>query len=205
MRGPWVRRKAFTIKFRGRQPRALLWKKSVYKAWFEFAKCSPLGYPKEFGDLSSFKNFEEWWKHPDYGFELFCEPVEKPLVEVVSNFNDIDNHYLYLKVDMHSDFHICMERIKSLFIKKGMNRSKPQKLKSMATFKPSKEMMRIHVKTLNRQRKAWALRQIGYTRKKVGDLLDYRFQEQENLLRAVSRDVQRANAVFKNISKGTFP
>jgi len=86
-----------------------------------------------------------------------------------------------------------------------MNRSKPQKLKSMATFKPSKEMMRIHVKTLNRQRKAWALRQIGYTRKKVGDLLDYRFQEQENLLRAVSRDVQRANAVFKNISKGTFP
>jgi len=213
MTGHWIKRKVFKFRFKGRRARGLLWRKSVYEEWFEYAKISPLSYPKEFGDLSSFKNFEEWWRDPEYGFELFCEPVEKPLVEEISDLNnvDLDNDYVYLKVDLNSDFDVCMARLKTLLRNKRKS-LKPRKFESMAKFKPSKEMKRIHVDTLKRQRKAWELKQNGLKRYEVVEALNYNHKNKDgddididNLLRVVSRDVERANNVFKNISKGSFP
>ncbi|MFM8355101.1 MAG: hypothetical protein ACKOBM_09380 [Gammaproteobacteria bacterium] len=65
----------------------MLWKKSTYEMWFRFAKVHQgMGgaLPPEFGDLHSFNSFEDWWRHPDFGFELFCEPSFGPLVALVS-------------------------------------------------------------------------------------------------------------------------
>ena len=62
--------------------RSLYWDKSVYHLWFDYAKASPRNIPVEFGNLDNFSSFEEWWSHPDYGFQLFCEPEEDDPLEV---------------------------------------------------------------------------------------------------------------------------
>jgi len=75
----FTKRHLYTFEFKDRPRRALLWRKEVYQEWFAYAKLAGVGnYPDEFGNLEEFSDFESWWKHPEYGFELFCEPEEKP-------------------------------------------------------------------------------------------------------------------------------
>lgn len=208
MARPWTKRRIFKFTFKGRRARGLLWRKRVYEQWFEYARISPLSYPKEFGDLSTFKNFEEWWRHPNYGFELFCEPVEEPIAKVLGpvDFKDYDKNYLYLRVDLHSDMDTCMSRIKTI-VRRKRKGFKPPKFNSNARFKPSVEMKRIHTETLERQRKAWVMKRDGFKRQEIVDELKIKqtYINRENALRIVSRDVERAKAIFEAISKGTFP
>ena len=51
----WTKKKLFTVRFKNRQPRALLWRKSVYKEWYEFALLAET-LPTEFGDLAVYSD-----------------------------------------------------------------------------------------------------------------------------------------------------
>ena len=62
MKKNWKKRKLLTYRFKGREPRGLLWRKDVYKEWFLYGRLFQErggNLPKDFGDLSKFKDFEE--------------------------------------------------------------------------------------------------------------------------------------------------
>ena len=55
-------------------PRALLWNKWVYELWFKYSLAAleeGMPIPVEFGPIDQFEDFESWWRHEQYGFELF--------------------------------------------------------------------------------------------------------------------------------------
>ena len=107
MRKRWTNRKLFTVRFKGREPRALLWRKPVYKEWFLYAKLAQeLGkkIPKAFGNLKKFDDFEDWWRHPKYGFELFCEkPMGELVQETQPNRSKLQPDELLLKINLKGD------------------------------------------------------------------------------------------------------
>lgn len=213
MNNRWIKRRTRKKSIKGRVARGLLWRESVYREWFEFAKISTLvpAYPKEFGDLDQFDNFEEWWDHPSYGFELFCEPEEKGLVEEATPTGSIEKYYLYLKVFLKADLEICMARIEELLNKKRQGLKTPQH-KSMAKFQPSIEMKNFKVEVLQRQRDVWVQTNSGVKKEKMLETVTYNTLDKNGeslkdseLFRYLSRDMKRANAIFESISKGTFP
>jgi len=192
--------------------------KKIYKEWFEYAKLSPFGVPEEFGKLEDFDDFEVWWKHPDYGFELFCEPEQREPLEVVKEIEE-EKHIKHLRIDLTGD----PARIKLNF-KRFMDQNlvPNNKLVSHARFQVSKPQSRIKIPPLQRYREVYIQREIlGMSR---GDVIEKRMfpqlptqsreerkvevrdtRKDKELLRSVSREVQKAKQIMKNIKKGTFP
>ena len=208
---PWVRRHLQTFPMNGRPRRGLLWKKAVYKEWFEYSKLAGT-YPKEFGNLAKYKTFEEWWRDPDYGFELFCEPVEEPPVveEQGDSIKRVEGR-IYLSIDPNAD------PTKVNFALKGLVKKKVKgvtKIVSHARFQPSKPSQRIRVEKLERFREAWRLQNVeGLTRREIAERLMKRGlygvrkngEPQEPDLREVTRDIANARGILKRVEKGVFP
>ena len=144
MRKTWRKRKLNTYRFKGREPRGLLWRKPVYKEWFLYSKLSlDRGgkIPPEFGDLNQFKDFEEWWRHPDYGFELFCEPVIEPVKDVTNDSSEVGKDQILLKIDLRGDLEQIESEVKRLLVKKDVTSN----YVSQARFQPSKPMKNLKV------------------------------------------------------------
>ena len=216
----WVRRTAFSYTFNNadgtkRARRGLYWKKDTYREWFEWAKMSGK-YPSDWGNLDDFE-FEEWWKHEDYGFELFCEPAEREPLEVVQLIED-DKHIKYLRIDLTGDPK-KLELMFKNFLKK--NQQKPD-LNSHARYQPLRHQTYLKLKAYARYRRTYVMREIeGKSR---GDVIEKRmspqppyqsreerkieihdYRKDSERLRSVSREVQKAKQIMKNIKKGTFP
>ncbi|WP_163339379.1 hypothetical protein [Desulfopila sp. IMCC35008] len=201
----WIRRSIFTYRFKGRARRGLFWRKRVYELWFEYARQSTRSVPEEFGDLSTFKSFEEWWRHPEYGFELFCEPVEEPSVQIVNSIEDNDPGHIYLKVNLNEE----PQKLKFQFaaiLKKQQSNKRVEK-KSNARFKPSVRPKAFKIDALRSYLEIWKLRQSDYSRKEAYEKYYNRICKEgdEDALRNISRACQRVNEIFINIERGTFP
>jgi len=213
----WTKRKLFTFAFKGRERRALLWRKDVYAEWFEYAKIAQqqgLTVPISFGDLSSFGNFEEWWKDPMYGFELFCEPVLNNAVTVLdSPPTFVAKNHTLLDIDLNMDQDKLIDLVtRSIKQKQG----KQVEYESQALFQPRKEMKRIKTEHLKLCRKTWLLIHSGMKHvdvvKEMGCISknikpDNELYEQFMLsgLRRVSRYKRAVNMTLDNITKGIFP
>jgi hypothetical protein len=133
----YKKRKLQTFEFKGRQRRGLLWRKEIYELWFRYAKTHQANggkIPKEFGDLSQF-TFEEWWAHPDYGFELFCEPyaVNAQVVVVKEKLNDDE---ILMKININADEEILIRDIE-IALRKYRTLSRRLEYESRARFQPS--------------------------------------------------------------------
>lgn len=152
--GKWTKRKLFTFQLEDRPRRALLWRKSLYAEWFEYAKLSQLmggRIPRAFGDLQEFKNFEEWWRHPDYGFELFCEPVLLDTVTELTGRKSKAANTLNLTVRLDVDPDLVLRDFKNLLHK----RAERIDYQSQARFKPSAAMQALKPDKLRHARIAF--------------------------------------------------
>jgi hypothetical protein len=193
--------------------------KKIYKEWFEYAKLSSYGVPEEFGNLEDFDDFEVWWDHPDYGFELFCEPEQREPLEVVKEIDE-GKHIKHLRIDLTGDPAKIKLNFKRFLDK---NLVPNDKLVSHARFQPSKPQSRIKIPSIQKYRETYIQREIlGMSR---GDVIEKRMlppqapyqsneerqiqihdiRKHDELLRSVSREVQKAKQIMKNIKKGTFP
>jgi len=201
---PYVKRHIQTFAFKGRKRRGLLWTKSVYKEWFEFALLSNT-YPADFGQLNSFKNFEEWWKHQSYGFELFCEPPEgDQVIEMTGTHVSLNKELLTLAIDLDCHPEKLISRIRNIIGRKQKNMT--FEVKSNARYQPSRPKKHIKIKTIERYRHAYTLQKKGLKRYEIGEELQrLKFYDQEPYLREISRDIQNAKKILKNVEKGIFP
>ena len=210
----------------------LIWRKGIYEMWFEYAKTAQeydYPIPSEFGDLSQF-DFETWWDHPDYGFELFCEPVVKNVVQVIDEVPDsIGEKHLLLDIDLNHDQDRLIALVTSIIKKK---QGKEVSYVSKARFKPSKPPRHIKLKDrpgykqdpeieyLREYLNVWKQDHNGVAHKDIVknmgwmpemDLLEDLSNQDEyetkvlSALRKVSRYKRAVNISFKNISNGTFP
>ena len=149
MKKKWTNRKLFTYTFKGREPRALLWRKPVYREWFLYAKLAQeLGrkIPRAFGNLRKFDDFEDWWKDERYGFELFCEKATGDLVSEVSGKTKLDDDEILLKVNLKGDLEIINRDIRRLLLTKDV----ADEYTSNARFQPSRPMKHIPVGATNK-------------------------------------------------------
>lgn len=220
-----IRRKMFTYGFKGRPRRALLWRKPLYKQWFEYAKLAQsLGHkiPKAFGDLSKFE-FEDWWKHPDYGFELFCEPDLEP-VKVMSGKQKRRPNTALFEITIGTDADVILRDFKSKL--KEVNQH--TEYVSQARFQPSTASIGLKPEKLALALKTYKLNKVdGVSRTQVIKQLFQRASFQVEVLqpdgkrdKAKSLDYERWEAskfrtvtnhnrvvreAFKAISQGTFP
>ena len=140
----WTKRKLFTVKFKNREPRALLWRKKVYSEWFHYAKLAQskgLKIPREFGDLSAFSSFESWWRDERYGFELFCEQPMGELIREPTTRDKPDPNEVLIRVNLKGD----MDLIKQAFDRFLKVKDVAQEYESNARFQPSKPMKNIAV------------------------------------------------------------
>jgi len=216
----WMRRTIFTYRLKNpdgslRDARGLYWKKETYREWFEWAKMSGK-YPNDLGNLDLYE-FDDWWKHPNYGFELFCEPAKPEPLEVVSNITN-QNNYAYLQVDLTAD-EKKLERMFQNFIKKN---SKKPDVKSYAKYQPIRHQQFLKLNSYKRYRRTYVMREIeGKSR---GDVIEDRMPPKPphltnkewkekihadrndlDFLRSVSREVRKAKLIIKNVEKGRFP
>jgi len=145
MRKRWTNRKLFSVTFKGREPRALLWRKPVYKEWFLYAKLAQeLGkkIPKAFGDLRQVDDFEDWWRDPRYGFELFCEkPTGDLVTEETGKRSKLEPDEIMIKVNLKGDLEVINRDIRKLLISKDVG----EDYTSNARFYPSRPMKHIAV------------------------------------------------------------
>lgn len=149
----WTKRKLFTVQFKDRPARALLWRKSVYKEWFHYAKLlqeEGSKIPKAFGDLSKFKSFETWWRDPAYGFELFCEP-EVVAVRVIEGKGKKSDNEVDLRVRLDVDKELALHELKRIISKLG----ETAEYKSQARFQPSLPMKSLKPEKLEQAREAY--------------------------------------------------
>jgi len=223
-RRPWVRRVIQRVRFTGREPRRLMWRKAIYEEWFEYAKLAGT-YPKEFGDLSKYEKFDDWWRDPSYGFELFCEPPDEPVVEEVTGTNAEGNR-LIVSIKRDSDPYEVIHHLKKLV---EMNVRLPRKDVSHARFTPSKPAKNLMPEKLERYRLVYALKK-DHSRLEIAYLLRNRKSSHKNSReqvrqyfygiqksgvdkgsprlpdeREISRDLQKARAILKRVERGVFP
>lgn len=201
----WVRRLVMTFKFKDRPRRGLLWQKAVYALWFDYAKVSPRNIPQEFGDLAAFADFEAWWRHPDYGFELFCEPPnDHPAVEVITAVPEpSEPDVIYLRVDL-AEQPAKLARMFNTILKKHQQ-AMPDEPTSQARFKPSMPQRHMKLRALKQYLENWKMREAGMSRRAIFEKRYRTDDATEDQLRVISRECQRANEVFASIEKGTFP
>ena len=207
---PWVARRFQLHGFKGRVKRALLWTKPTYQEWFEYARLAK-NAPEEFGDLSGFKDFEEWWKHPEYGFELFCEPPEAPPVQEVERGSyEGSPNTLLLVINLEQPSDKIVFNVKNLIQRR---QTKIKEYVSQAKLTPSKEQKRIMIEKIKRYRLAYTLQTEGLVRREIAKRLSgkglYGFRKngepQEPDLREVTRDIANAKKIIKRVEKGMFP
>jgi len=140
----FTKRKLFAVTFKGREPRMLLWRKAVYEEWFHYAKLaqhSKRKIPRAFGNLRNFDKFEEWWRDPKYGFELFCEKPVGRLVEEVRAKASVTPEQVLIKVDLRGDPEILLRDFARLLKAKDLSGD----YQSNARFQPSRPMKHIAV------------------------------------------------------------
>ncbi|OOZ41327.1 hypothetical protein BOW53_04210 [Solemya pervernicosa gill symbiont] len=191
----------------------------MYEQWFEYAKASPLGYPKEFGDLEQFKTFKEWWDHPDYGFELFCEPYIGDPVQLLDRFpkKKLDNH-LYLSIDLSVTPSRSLQMLKNLIKKHEEEHNYTPA--SRARFQPSMPLQFIKPQKLATYLKTWhCLENEGLSRIETAIKMGFIPPEPpkdsrgqawylgaiHSAERKVTRHKRSVTDAFKQIKKGTFP
>jgi len=211
----WTKKKLFTVGFKGRKRRALLWRKSVYEEWFECAKIAQaqgIKIPDQFGDLSQF-DFESWWKHPDYGFELFCEPFMELIHVLDSPPESITDGHLLLDINLNADEDKLIDVVTRLIKKR---QGKRVEYVSKALFQPSKVMRNLKRDSLKQRRKAWQHMAGGMKHKDIvvklglipkSIVVDSDLYETFMLsaLRKLSRYKRAFNKSLRNIPQGTFP
>ena len=146
-RSGWIKKKLFTVNFKGRLPRALLWKKGVYEEWFYYAKMAQerkIKIPRAFGNLRKFEHFEDWWRDERYGFELFCEPfVDKLASEVINKRCKLDEDEMLVKVNLKGDLDLIIRDF-TIMLK---DKDTEKEYTSQARFQPSKPMKHIAIGT----------------------------------------------------------
>lgn len=201
---PYVKRRLQTFRFAGRSARGLYWKKDIYREWFEWAKMAGK-YPADWGPLEQFLDFEDWWKHPQYGFELFCEPPEQPAVNVLETGGVATEGKLVVSIDLSADREKALLMVRNLIKKHLKIRSGSST--SHARYAPSKHGKYIKLEVLRRYRLAYTLSAIeGKTRNELApELMKHRKSKQLPSLRVITRDITSAKAILKNVSKGVFP
>jgi hypothetical protein len=199
----YVKRRLQTFRFAGRPARGLYWKKDVYREWFEWARLAN-NYPEDWGPLNEFEDFEDWWKHPQYGFELFCEPPEEPAIEVLQRGATVGDN-LVISVNKSADPEKALLMIRNL-LKKAI-RTKATGQISQALYSPSKNGKYIKLNVLRRYRLAYTLKAIkGKTRNELApELMTLRRSKQLPSLRVITRDITAAKAILRNVAKGIFP
>lgn len=213
----WTKKKLFTVRFKGRKPRALLWRKTVYREWYEYAKLYQSrggDIPHEFGDLLSFTSFEEWWRHPVYGFELFCEPYMDDIVSVLKEAPDqIEPDHILIDLNINSDQDKLIQLV-TREIKKAQKKN--TEYQSRARYQPSKPMKYCRAEKFAAARRTFLLteqlssheavvkrlRLIPSNIQKGTDTYD---EFMLTALRKVSRHKRAVLDTFKNLEKGTFP
>ena len=146
-RSGWIKKKLFTVNFKGRSPRSLLWKKAVYEEWFYYAKMAQerkIKIPREFGNLRKFDNFEDWWRDERYGFELFCEPYFESLAsEVITRPIKLKEDEILVKVNLKGDLDLIERDFNRLLRSKDTDKE----YVSQARFQPSRPMKHIAIGT----------------------------------------------------------
>ena len=144
MKKKWTKRKLQTVKFKGREPRALLWRKPVYEEWFHYAKLAQsMGkkIPRAFGNLRKFDNFDDWWRDERYGFELFCEKPTGELVSEATSKTKLEPDEILVKINLKGDLEIINSAVRRLLVSKDVN----DEYTSNARFQPSRPMKHIAV------------------------------------------------------------
>ena len=201
---PYIKRHLQTFRFTDRPARGLFWRKDIYKEWFEWAKLAGK-YPADWGPLDQFADFEDWWRHPKYGFELFCEPTEQVPVSVVETGVQLPDGNLVVAIDLNADSDKALRMVQNL-IKKHL-KSKHTSSISHARYSPSKHAKYIKLEVLRRYRLAYTLSVIeGKTRNELApELMKHRKSKQLPSLRVITRDITAAKAILKNVAKGVFP
>ena len=227
----WTKRKLFTVKFKDREPRQLLWRKDVYEEWFNYARLylnRGGKVPKEFGDLWSFSDFEDWWKDPNFGFELFCEPPLEAMVETVgSSYKEkLGADEILLKINLRADPDILGAELKRVLQSFELG----DEYKSRARFQPSKPMRHLKFKSaagsLREMRETFELSEqmthrevcerLGWIKVKEEDFLVRNAGNKEEAkkdylaflkgrLRRVIRHRKFVLDAFRSIEKGSFP
>lgn len=199
----YINRNLQTFQFKGRARRGLLWKKALYKEWFEYCLLAEK-YPDDFGNLSSFSSFEAWWRDPEYGFELFCEPLEPlPVKEIEhSVLQEENSERLIVSIDLNADIKKILFNLENLLKRKKL-KTKP--FESKARYQPSKPARHVKLQKLKRYRLSYVLQKEGKKRQEIGDILEGQGYYKEPYLREVSRDIAMAKGIIQNVSKGSFP
>ena len=152
----WVKKKLFTVNFKGRLPRALLWRKAVYEEWFYYAKMAQerkIKIPRAFGNLRKFDDFEEWWRHEKYGFELFCEPhIPSLTTEVKGKPSKLNQDEILVKVNLKGELDLILRDFNRLLKDKDTDKE----YTSQARFQPSRPMKHIPVGSqINAEGRDW--------------------------------------------------
>ena len=152
VRNGWLKRKLQTVRFKGREPRSLLWKKKVYEEWFHYAKMAQKRkrkIPRAFGNLRKFDDFEAWWRDERHGFELFCERPMKELVsEITGKTPKLDPDEILIRVNLKGDLEVIERDFKKLLREKDTG----EDYTSNARFQPSRPMQRIAIGTSDSDR-----------------------------------------------------
>lgn len=152
----WTKRKLLSFQFKDRPRRALLWRKATYELWYKFAKIHQANggsIPKEFGDLKQFEEFEDWWRHPKYGFELFCEPEYEKLVQPSSGKKNKDPNVVRFDVRINADRELILRDFE-LALKKVNEHHEYQ---SQARFQPSLPQQQLKLQKLEQALEGYLL------------------------------------------------
>ena len=168
----WTKRKLHTYQFKGRPRRALLWRKSVYEEWFHYIRLyheymgKRLKRFRDWGDIDNL-SFADWWKHPDYGFELFCEPVPPALVRVIDGRNKPEPNTIDLRVVLNADIEITMRDLRRTLSESGAH----SEYQSQARYQPSQPMAYIKPDSLYQARYAFEVSESSINQNYALDIL----------------------------------
>jgi hypothetical protein len=168
----WTKRKLQTYQFKGRPRRALLWRKSVYEEWFHYIRLyhehtgKRLKRFKDWGDIDSL-SFADWWKHPDHGFELFCEPDPPALVRVIDGRNKPEPNTIDLRVVLNADIEITMRDLRKTLSESGAH----SEYQSQARYQPSQPMAYIKPDKLRQARYAFEVSESSVNQNYALDIL----------------------------------
>ena len=157
---------------------------------------------------------------------MFCEPAEEPVVEEVTESN-ADKNRLIVSIRKDADPNEVIHHLKKMVEK---NVRLPKENVSHARFTPSKPAKNLMPEKLERYRLVYELYLKGFKRYVIADELqgirskykNTRENERQYLYgiaktgkdkglpkladdREISRDLQKARLILKNVAKGQFP
>jgi len=135
---------------------------------------------------------------------LFCEPEEEEPLLVVDEISKRKG-FKYLRIDTNAE-PAKVSKMFRTFVKQNINNPNP-KIESHARFQPSRPAKHIKMNALKNYRTTYVKREIqGKSRKQVlVDRYGGSVVITDEMLRCVSRDVQKARLIMRSIQKGTFP